>query len=380
MPARLPGRPSAHSCCPTACCALGRAPPPGGDASAPTVFCRRAMVAVGLKATRSTMSSPLEMPPCTPPDLQPPWAGGWEDVGLGERAQQANCSLEGPCSAAGRRQAGSGSSSSRACAVPVLYVLAPPAAAAAQRVAHACWCGCGSGRRPCRTRRCARCPACATPKTRCRSRSPACAGGRAGKGAVFERCSVASCRAGWARGMFPLARQACRRTRCDLSALAPHHHLHHSPVRNQTHISATLAPSPTHPPTQFDLLPPPPPRHLGGGQAHDRLGQLRLQLVKDGGAQPLGAAAHHTRHLTAARLAARPHLVDGCAHKRGRGRGSPRSQQAEPRCIWAPSQLGIPTNARPAAGLHQALAWARAPLPAAPPCQPSQPLRSPLYS
>ena len=34
-----------------------------------TVVWLRAMVEVGLKATRSTMGSPLEMPPCTPPDL-----------------------------------------------------------------------------------------------------------------------------------------------------------------------------------------------------------------------------------------------------------------------------------------------------------------------
>ena len=33
-----------------------------------TVFCILAIVAVGLKPTRTTMFSPFEIPPCTPPD------------------------------------------------------------------------------------------------------------------------------------------------------------------------------------------------------------------------------------------------------------------------------------------------------------------------
>ena len=53
-----------------------------------TVCCRRAMVAVGLKATRMTMLSPLLMPPCTPPDLQRGNAGGGGAacVGMCDRA------------------------------------------------------------------------------------------------------------------------------------------------------------------------------------------------------------------------------------------------------------------------------------------------------
>jgi len=53
--------------------------------------------------------------------------------------------------------------------------------------------------------------------------------------------------------------------------------------------------------------------HLGGGQRHDGLRQLRLELVEDRAAQADGAVAHDARHLAAARVAALPDLVDDCA-------------------------------------------------------------------
>lgn len=56
--------------------------------------------------------------------------------------------------------------------------------------------------------------------------------------------------------------------------------------------------------------------HLGGGQAEHGLGQLRLQLVKHGGAQALGAAPHHAGDLAAAGLATCAHRVDGCGRRR----------------------------------------------------------------
>ena len=52
---------------------------------------------------------------------------------------------------------------------------------------------------------------------------------------------------------------------------------------------------------------------LGGGQRHEGLGQLGLELVEDGRAEALGAAAHHACDFAAARVARDAHLVDDCA-------------------------------------------------------------------
>ena len=59
--------------------------------------------------------------------------------------------------------------------------------------------------------------------------------------------------------------------------------------------------------------------HLGGRQRQHGLGELRLQLVKDGCSQALGAAPHDTRDLPATRVTTHTHLVDSCGQGGGGG-------------------------------------------------------------